>query len=151
MGRRNLLSGVVWLGVGLFFCAGALRYKLMHLGAYGPGFYPFIMGCVLVALSAGLVILSYKTRNEDGAQAGSAPRGIRKIILVLIAVFGYGAALPFAGFLLTTFLLLVILLRYIEPVRWTVVIGMALVTTLASYALFVRWLGVQMPRGILYF
>jgi putative tricarboxylic transport membrane protein len=151
MARRDLLSSIVWLGVGLIFCAGALRYKLMHLGAYGPGFYPFIMACVLIALSAALIIVSYRDRKEEAAEPDSAPKGIRKILFVLIAVFGYGAVLPYAGFLLTTFILIIFLLRYIDPVRWPAVILIAVLTTLACYALFIRWLGVQMPRGILHF
>ncbi len=152
MARRDLLSSAAWFVIGLVFCGGALRYKLTHLGAYGPGFYPFVMGCVLVVLSAALIIVSFRNRGEAATDSDSAaPGGARRIIFVLIALFGYGAALPYAGFLVTTFLLIVFLLRYIEPVRWPPVIVISLATTLASYALFVRWLGVQMPRGILYF
>jgi hypothetical protein len=151
MANRDLLSSVIWLGIGLLFCGGALRYKLMHLGAYGPGFYPFIMGCVLVVLSAALMILSYRKREESSAGAVSARKSIRKIVFVLIAVFGYGLVLPYAGFFLTTFFLILFLLRYIEPVRWAPAVFFAIMTTVACYALFIRWLGVQMPRGILNF
>jgi len=149
MANRDFISSVIWFGIALLFCAGALRYKLMHLGAYGPGFYPFIMGCVLVVLSVALMILSYRKREESSA--GAARKSIRKIIFVLIAVFGYGLVLPYAGFFLTTFILVLFLLRCIEPVRWAPVVFFAIITTVACYALFIRWLGVQMPRGILNF
>ncbi len=151
MVNRDRISSLVWLGIGILFCAGALRYKLIHLGAYGPGFYPFIMGCVLVALSLALLILSYRKRDESSAGGGFARGGLRKILFVLVAVFGYGLALPYAGFFLTTFILILFLLRYIEPIRWASVIFFAITTTVACYALFIRWLGVQMPRGILNF
>ncbi len=151
MSNRDLISGVIWLGVGFLFFAGALRYKLMHLGAYGPGFYPFLMACILIALAAALVILSWRKRETPSTGADSAPKSLRKIVLVLLALFGYGLALPYVGFLLTTFILIVFLLRYIEPVRWGPVLVISFLTTASCYALFIRWLGVQMPRGILHF
>lgn len=148
--KRDLVTGLVWMGIGLLFCAGALSYKLIHLGAYGPGFYPFIVACALVLLSAALILGSYRSR-EEAAPDTSAEKGLRKIVLALIGLFGFGIFLPYAGFLLTTFILLLFLLRFIEPVRWVAAVFTAAATTGVCYALFVRWLGVQMPRGILYF
>ena len=148
--RRDLVTGCVWLGIGILFCAGSLRYKLMHLGAYGPGFYPFIISSALIVLSAALILVSYRAR-EKGDAGVSAEKSFRKIVLALIGLFGFGVLLPYMGFLLTTFILLLFLLRYIEPVRWAPAVFTAAAATGICYALFVRWLGVQMPRGILYF
>ena len=114
--RRDLVTGWVWLGIGLLFGAGALRYKLMHLGAYGPGFYPFITAGSLIVLSAVLILVSYRKRGEAVADA-TGQKGIRKIVLALIGLFGFGVLLPYMGFILTTFILLLFLFRYVEPVR----------------------------------
>jgi hypothetical protein len=53
------------------------------------------------------------------------------------------------GFLLATFILMVLLLRAIEAPRWPKVLIVALVTSLLSYGLFAWLLGVPLPGGIL--
>jgi hypothetical protein len=61
----------------------------------------------------------------------------------------YTATLEVAGFILGTFVLLVVLFKTVEPQSWRVaLIGSALATA-SAWALFVAWLGTQMPSGLL--
>ncbi len=52
-------------------------------------------------------------------------------------------------FSLSTMILLVFLFKAIEPQKWSVALGGALITSLLSFVIFARWLDVQLPRGIL--
>jgi hypothetical protein len=70
-------------------------------------------------------------------------------LLALIALFVYAFALKYLGFLVTTFLFMVFLLKVIDPQRWGTVFITALVTSAAAQLLFKTWLKVQLPRGIL--
>jgi putative tricarboxylic transport membrane protein len=69
--------------------------------------------------------------------------------MTLAALAGFALVLERLGFLLTTFLLMVLLLRAIEAQRWPKVIVVALATALISYAIFAWLLGVPLPPGVL--
>ncbi len=62
---------------------------------------------------------------------------------------GFALALERLGFLLTTFLLMISLLRAIEAQKWRKVVVVALATALISYAIFSWLLGVPLPAGLL--
>ena len=62
---------------------------------------------------------------------------------------GFALVLERAGFFLTTFFLMVLLLRAIEAQSWSKVIGIAVATALISYAIFGWLLGIPLPAGIL--
>jgi putative tricarboxylic transport membrane protein len=67
----------------------------------------------------------------------------------LATMVGFALALERLGFLLTTFLLMVLLLRAIESQRWPKVVAIALMTALISYAIFGWLLGIPLPAGVL--
>ena len=74
---------------------------------------------------------------------------LKKLLLALVALFTYVLVLKYLGFVLTTFLFMVFLLRFIEPQRWIVVFTAAILTSGIAYLIFNLWLKVQLPRGIL--
>ncbi len=39
------------------------------------------------------------------------------------------------------------MLRVLDPQRWTVALGMAVITAVGSYVVFAVWLSVPLPRG----
>jgi heme exporter protein D len=89
-------------------------------------------------------------------QKGPEPRGRSlwgplwfKSFIVLLAMAGYAFFLPYLGFLICTFIFMLILLRIIEPHKWKVVVGVALATGMISYLVFNVFLKTQLPMGIL--
>ena len=76
------------------------------------------------------------------------PKNCRNIILTLVVLFAYPLLLGLIGFLPTTFLFLVALLRFVEPKGWGVVLGGAGVGAISSYLIFQYWLKIEFPIGI---
>ena len=156
MSDKNVTSSLFWMGAGLLFCAGAFRYRLIKSGIPGAGFFPFLAGIILVSLS---LILLTSALKKKGAGQEALPKekffpqrsSPKKMGLALAGLLGYWLLLEPLGFLGTTFLFLVFLLRLIEPQRWTTVLTTAILATGLSYLLFNLWLKVQMPIGILGF
>ena len=70
--------------------------------------------------------------------------------MTLAMLAAFGLVLERVGFLLATFLLMVILLRAIEAQDWRKVIAVALATALISYGLFGRLLVVCLTLFVLY-
>jgi putative tricarboxylic transport membrane protein len=72
----------------------------------------------------------------------------KSLLVILGVLFGYALFLDFLGFLVSTFLLLVMLFRLVEPQRWVVAIGGSALASIASYIVFEVWLKTQLPKGI---
>jgi len=131
----------------LFF--GALCVLALGLGywdgfAPAAGFAPLWVGLAGVFLSIALLV---SRPAETGEAADRA--GLRRVASAALALVLFVALTPIlgmipAGFLLMLALLLLILRRPPLPSLVTSVVSIALV-----YAIFVAWLHVPLPKGVL--
>ena len=141
-------SGLAALAASLVLFALTLDLKPNPLVPIGPGFYPRIVLGLSAALAALLVVFDLLAAKQPArAEAGN----LRMVLLVFV-VFGiYVALIPGLGFRLSTFFFVAALLPLLEPPKgvrgWALVLATALITTLATYFLFERYLQVLLPRG----
>ena len=143
---RDGIAGLVCLGGSLWFLA--LTRGLPHpaLVPIGPGFYPRILLGIMVVLSAALVLSDLLSRRR----AAAAPARYRLVLLAFAIFAAYVALMPVLGYRVATFLFVGALQATLEPprgARWWLVLAVALVTTLATYYIFERYLSVLLPRG----
>ncbi len=152
MKNRDLIGSLFWIGVGFFFCGGALMYGLMEEGVPGPGLLPLIAGTALILLGIGVLVPALRKKGKaksPGEKFFPERDSLKKVFLAVVALWVYGMALEYLGFLLVTFLFMFFLLKFIEPQRWSVVLAVSILTAAASYILFQSLLKVQLPKGIL--
>jgi hypothetical protein len=71
-----------------------------------------------------------------------------KVILPFTYILLYALILEKAGFIPSTFLLVLFLLTTIEAKGWLIAVPVALATALGTYAMFELWLHVRLPRGV---
>lgn len=152
MGRRDLVSSLVFIGLAAIFMIGALRYGFGSFSRPGPGLMPFFASLMVIVLSGFIFFISLRKRKIKGAERERflPPRGvtIRQMIGVL-ALFGYGIALESLGLTLTTALFMIIMLRFVGLKKnWVMILGTSFLTTLISYLLFVTLLKSALPKGI---
>jgi hypothetical protein len=74
-----------------------------------------------------------------------------KILPSLLSLVFYLAFLDFLGYLLTTSLFIMFLLKFVGKKGWGASILMAVIVAASSYALFRMGLGVLLPRGFISF
>jgi hypothetical protein len=127
----------------------SLQLSVGTLRAPGSGFFPFVLGLMLMGLSAGHALRLHlagrelptgpETDRKDGVST-------RQVLRFMGAVVAGTALLEPLGFLLVSFLLMVALLWGLG-IRWHVSGLIALPTALGSYLLFVQWLQIPLPRG----
>ncbi|HEV8439672.1 MAG TPA: tripartite tricarboxylate transporter TctB family protein [Methylomirabilota bacterium] len=132
----------------LFGVAGAVAASRLTVGGParpGPGFFPFWLAAALAAVALAL-LLRPAVATPPPIAAAERPRS-GKVVLTLLATIGYAAALQPLGFLLATFLFLVILLGVVDPRRFTSALVISAATSVASHLLFKVWLDVQLPAG----
>ena len=71
-----------------------------------------------------------------------------KPLLIIACLIAFSFALDTFGFLLSSIPLMVLLLRVIDPVRWSLTIPIALFAPLGMWWVLKRLLLIQLPSGI---
>lgn len=150
---RDLISSLVCIGFGMIFCIGSVRYGDVRSGIPSAGFFPFVGGIMLIALSLVELIsaIAAKNKKDDKSkreQFFPQRNSWKRLLLVVLALFAYALLLEYLGLLITTFLFVIFLTRFIEPQKWITAIAIAFLTSTLSYVLFKLWLKVELPKGI---
>ena len=139
---RDLVSGLFWLAVAVFAAVQGLSLKLGSLSRPGPGFFPF-WGAIVLGLLA--IVLIVDSLRRDAVSLRIRPDSAKPVVVVA-ALLGYLLLLESLGFVVVTFLFLVLLLR-LERRGWAFSAVSAGVGAFASYVLFQLWLKTQLPTG----
>jgi hypothetical protein len=146
MGRagRDLAIGGLLTALAIAVCVEAVRLRVGSALDPQPGFFPFVAGLLLVALSALLIV----TALRPGKGGTTAVGRLGPPVTLVAGFVAYVWLLPWAGYPLATTLLMILTLR-VQATRWRFAVPAALLLSLGSYALFVR-LGVPLPRGAVF-
>lgn len=145
----DVQSSLFWAIMGILFCVGGLEYGLRRSGIPGPGFVPFLVGLCLLLLSLSLALsAAMRSAGQSSRSKAILPerKGLWRLLLVIVGLIFYIAGIERIGFILTTCVFLVILLR-LEPRRWAFVVPAALGVTVFFYVLFKILLRVPLPQG----
>ncbi len=148
MKNPDQYSGIFWTLLGAAVTGSSFVYGVGSFSAPGPGFITFLAGSMLTLLSLILFVSSGKGSAQslralwEGKQTGKA-------LYILILLMGYMLLLAPAGFLLSTFILLVLLFRVQAGYSLWKVTLLSAGSTVASIIVFDFCLGVQLPRGFL--
>jgi putative tricarboxylic transport membrane protein len=65
----------------------------------------------------------------------------------LVILAAYTFLLDPLGYPICTFLLVLFMLRVLDPQRWRVALSIAVLAAAGSYVVFAVWLSVPLPRG----
>jgi putative tricarboxylic transport membrane protein len=150
MRSHDLFSSVLWFLGGLLVVLYAPQFDLGTASSPGPGFMPFLAGLFwsFFALVTFFQALINRSGEKEDIWSGV---NIYKIVFTLIMLLVYVLLLDWIGFLISTFLLILILIRFIGPQSWWTSLWGAGLTAVLSYLFFEAWLKAQLPRGILGF
>lgn len=110
----------------------------------GQGFFPWWTSAAVVLLA---LVLLFQVLTSRSPIAQEVPGRIANVVLLLVVLVAYIFLLDPLGYPLSTFLLVLFMLRGIDPQRWTVALGVAAMTAIGSYVVFAIWLSVPLPRG----
>ncbi len=152
MRNNDLQSSLFCLSLGLVFLGGGVKMGLGPLNSPGPGFFPAVIGGVLSSLSAALLVAAARRQRPSEKKSFWKREGSwAKILPSLLSLVFYLAFLDILGYLLTTSLFIMFLLKFVGKKGWGTSILMALIVSASSYALFRMGLGVLLPRGFISF
>jgi len=144
------VTAALLLAFAVAFSVGALKqYQWWGSGGPGPAFMPFWLGLVMALLALILLLRSLKEQNPGAAWL---PRGegLRDMLVVLAATVAFIALLKVTGMIIGTALYLAFLVRYLGRHRWWVTFAIALAAAGFNWLVFVHWLRVPMPEGMIW-
>jgi putative tricarboxylic transport membrane protein len=149
MRRPTIAASLILAGLAGLILFEASRLAFGSIRVPQTGFFPSVLATLLLFFSIALLV---QTRRQDGGENRDEPLKSEawiRIGITLAAMLGFALVLEKLGFLLSTFTVMILLLRVIEPQKWPRVIAVALVTALVSYFLFARLLNIPLPAGVL--
>ena len=139
--RTNLLAGVIFIAFGGLFALGATGYAFGDPVRPGPGFYPLVVGALLVLLGVAIIVSSVVEDDEGPVTRPSW----RAVILIVGGVVVFALTVRGAGLIPATFLaacLASLASRATSPVA---AIVMAAGLTALSVLIFVVALSLRLP------
>ncbi len=141
-------SGAVWLALGAFVTWSGVKLGIGRINDPGSGFMLFYVGILMCVFSVTIMIAAI---SEGSAGFGALWAGAnwRKPLTIMICLAVFAVALEPLGFLLSTIPLLLVLLRAIDPVRWTLTIPIGVLAPLFVWWVLKKALLIQLPSGIL--
>jgi len=117
----------------------------------GSGFIAVLSGSLLLVLSMLWLVMTFLKKGslEASRKFFKKSGSYKKVSLTVFALAAYALLIKPLGFLLSTLLLMVFLLKAIEPQRWKLTLIMAITVTVLCVIIFQIWLQVQFPEGLL--
>ena len=151
MRNNDTISSLVWLLVGVGFIWGGLKMGIGPLNAPDPGFFPTVIGGILSLLSLALLITSSLRRNRlgEGASFWKEKKSWVKVFRSFFSLGVFLVALNYLGYIITTFLFILFLLKFVGKRGWGISLIIAFLVSFVSYVVFKMGLGVLLPRGFI--
>jgi putative tricarboxylic transport membrane protein len=145
------IGAAVLLALAVAYTATAAgRYTYWTATGPGSGFFPFWLGLGLAVLSA-LLLVSAVRRRDPGPAWLPTGHGAARFVVVVIVTAVFIAVLPLLGMVLGTAVFLAVLLRMLEGHSWRATVAVAVGAAVVNWAVFVLWLKVPFPVGVLGF
>ena len=136
----DILSGLIFVAFGLAFAATSLTYELGTPLRMGPGYFPLVLGGILVFL--GLLIMGKGLMSGSGAEErlGSVPW--RGLVLIVVAVLFFGLTVRGLGLVPTT--VVTALLTALASYRTGILAAVAIAAGLTALCVLVFVLALQL-------
>jgi putative tricarboxylic transport membrane protein len=152
----KLYCSLFWLLFSVVMGQQAFRLPMGVMRDPGAGFFPLLIALLTGLLAILALVEALREKQEPTAAQAEAPGPTERfrwwnIAVILAALIAYALTLTTVGFLVNTFLFMLLLLKVIEPQTWTKSLLASGITAAASELFFNGLLNAQIPKGILGF
>ena len=140
--QKDVAAGLIYVLAGAGFSLGALNYKLGDAARMGPGWFPFWVGILLVAVGIATATAGLHPAAEQERVKRPEPR---VIAWVLGAVVLFGLLLQPAGLVLALAALVVVSSLASHEFSWRGTLLNAAILIAFSVGVFIRGIHLQIP------
>jgi hypothetical protein len=135
----NLVCGLLLIATGIFFALESLDLELGTALRMGPGYFPFILACVLILLGGIILVQSFRIQGE--ALGALAWRGM---LFILPAPIIFGLTIRGLGFVPALFISAFIASFASERMKPLMAIILSVSLTIFSLLVFSYGLGLPL-------
>jgi putative tricarboxylic transport membrane protein len=136
-------ASIAFLLIGLLFVIESRSISVSAYGSsVGPNIFPMALGALLILLSIRLLFETTKYISEDGAKE---PLQYMKFIIIFVSAAVYAAVLEPLGYVISTFIFLIISFQTMERGKWIQTIIIAVLFSFGVYYFFAEFLGGSLP------
>jgi putative tricarboxylic transport membrane protein len=148
--KPDSMSSIFWLIFGIPVIYLSYKLGLGELTRPGPGFLTFWCGVILCVLSVVVFM-----RGRIGG-SGEKAKGISqlwigvtwsKALITVLVLVAYALTFGRVGFLVSTVVLLIVLFRAIDPMKWWAAIVVGMLASLIFFVVFDMGFQVQLPHA----
>ncbi len=132
-----------------------LAEKLHKHDILGPGFYNVGLGSVLVIV--GLIYFvserkkAARIEEKSAVKPSTGKSEYKKMMMSMIAVMiAYIFLMYLAGYLFSSLVFFFLINRIAGFRSWLTNVGVTVLMTASFYLVFVKWMGIIFPRGLLF-
>jgi putative tricarboxylic transport membrane protein len=140
------VAGAIFAFIGIFSILESLRLRPMRVrGVVGDDTLPFIIGILLFSLGIIKTFIKSHTKKvvfPKGKVAG-------RIIGTIGILFAYWACIIYLGYFISTFLCSIALFKGFSNYRWYTILIASVLLTFSMYLIFVYFLKMPFPIGLL--
>ncbi|MFC4481768.1 MULTISPECIES: tripartite tricarboxylate transporter TctB family protein [Cupriavidus] len=140
--QTDLLSGLMFVVVGLSFSFVARGYSMGTAAKMGPGYFPFWLGIVLALLGA---VVAAGSMSREGEADSMARWDIKTLLWILGSVVLFGLLLKPLGMVLSVLALVLVSSMASHEFTWRGAALNAVVLVAISTVAFVYGINLQMP------
>ena len=141
--EKDFWSGLMFIVVGLGFAWGATEYNFGSSARPGPAYFPFGLGVLMAVLGAMVLFKALTFEVEGGDKIGAW--AWRPLLIIVVAVAGFGVILPKLGMIISLPLLVFVAAQAGDEFRWKEALINAAVITLMSWGIFIKGLSLTIP------
>ena len=144
------VGSLFWLLFGAAAVYGSLDLGIGTMSAPGSGFLTCVAGSFVSLMALLLFVQSFK--GDPAAQARVADLRVScnwwRAIAISVLIIGFILAFETLGFVLGSFILLLVIMRWLEGLSWTTSLLVPIVAIGCTYLLFKTILKISLPAGI---
>ncbi len=157
--KALLIEVFVVVIVGVFSISEGIRLvlagKLHKYDILGPGFYNVGLGTVLII--AGLIYFvserkkAFRIEEKTAVKQSTGKSEYTKMMISMIVVMiAYIFMMYLTGYLFASFVFFLLINRIAGFRSWLTNLGVTVLMTASFYLVFVTWMGIIFPRGLLF-
>ena len=140
--QKDFWSAVMFIVFGVLFIAWSAEYQFGTTQRMGPGYFPTILGILLVLLG---ILVALPTFKHDAAETHVGEIGWRGLTVILGSVLLYAILLPRLGFVISMASLVILSAMASREFTWKAALLSTVVLGVFSYLVFVKGLELQFP------
>jgi hypothetical protein len=152
--KKDLMSGFLFFILGLFLVFKSMQHPVWS--SFGPdeGFFPFTIAILIIGLSLAIIIKSFILTRHQKKEELLEEKEIKPVSIFRVSSYGammmlFGLLIERIGFLASSTLFMIFILKFVERKGWKLTILVGLGTIIISYIIFVYFLRVHLPRGVI--